>query len=186
MLNENYNKIYKIYLFKLNMKKGLYILVGVFTFIFFLSSFVSAEGFCLGSYFSCSNLDENNCYYMQYGAGELCTWDSTDGSCYGNPSCSSLDDTSASLCTLSNTEYYNYCTWEPGCLVNSDCNSNTCVGAGGYCSGSYSTTTKVNKDGTYPSDWVEGTTYFEGCFDCIPPYVYPCEVCSDDGNLGWR
>ncbi len=160
------------------MKKGLLILIGIFALIFSLNSFVSAN-YCLGT-IDCSVFGQTNCQDME----ELgCYWDGEF--CYGSISCSAFDRTSLSIC-----QSYTDCTWQPGCLVDTDCGYGYyCDGEGGYCSGSYITNLLSWGGGVWglADPWVAGLTYFDDCqpegFTCT---YQGCNKCSDEGNIGHR
>ncbi len=148
-------------------KRGIILLIGIFSLIFSINSFVSA-GYCTGS-ISCSALSGSSCQGVNG-----CTWQS-----YGPTTCNSNDDcvaycnngkcacysdypmcASGEVCvngycesgycygtgscssfdhtSASICQSYSGCIWQSGCLIDSDCNvGETCEGEGGSCSGNY-------------------------------------------------
>ena len=87
------------------IKKGLYLLIGIFVFLLSLNSFVSASLFCTGN-LECMYLDESNCNRIGVTYGGNCAWNSGSSTCSGIADCSFLDGTTQGDC-----ENYDYCTW---------------------------------------------------------------------------
>lgn len=225
-----YNKIYKILFIEVDMKKGLLIIVGVFTFIFFLNSFVSAEGYCLGNYISCNNLKGDTCgtvggcTWYNYGptpcstsddcvaycsngkcgcyndqmchSGEFCNTTSDvceSGSCSGTGRCSTFDRNQFGC-----EQYPSYCTWQPGCLVNTDCNSGYYCTGTQYCTGTHliefswdsPALNPVSSDNhqryahvSAPFDWTQDIEYYPECNYHTPSGDnWDCGGCSDCGD----
>ena len=163
------------------MKKGLYLLIGIFALMFLFSNFVSA-GYCLGN-IDCTGFGSNptppsysTCQYLE--SENYCEWhDYSSCSFYDEYDCEMYDctwDYYMEVCTSSNGEcwpgynnvdscnnfdYSEYacekypgCTWESGCLNDADCGSGQyCSGESLYCSGTYLDTSKKIGPGT-PND----------------------------------
>ena len=149
------------------MKKGLYLLIGIFALMFLFSNFVSA-GYCLGnidctgfgsdptppSYSTCPGLEsENYCEWYDYSSCSSydeydcemydCTWDYYMEVCTSsNGECWPGSNNVDSCNNFDYSEYacegYPGCIWESGCLNDADCGSGQyCSGESQYCSGTY-------------------------------------------------
>jgi len=171
------------------MKKGLFILIGIFAFMILLTNLGSAN-YCLGN-IDCESFNENDCV----GLFGFCEWYYDDIWCYpggaNEDSCSYFSYDEESCITLDYSVSDSGCTWESGCLDDNECDSGQgCAGETESCSGNYYTDTKLYWDGFTLWNWVANAYYTVIGIDAegveMTVTNIGCDACSQDGLHSYR